>query len=81
MHGNCYGTLIDEVKHAISNQKICILDIDIQGAKTVHASQLECNFLFLLPPAKEVLRQRLNERGTETEASLELRLANSDKEE
>jgi guanylate kinase len=56
VHGNFYGTMIDEVKKAVANQKICILDIDIQGAKQVRASELACNFLFLLPPAKEVLR-------------------------
>jgi len=62
-------------------KKICFLDIDVQGAKDIHASKLiECNYLFLTVPSIKELESRLIARKTETEESLKRRLANAEKE-
>ncbi|RLV85909.1 Guanylate kinase [Meyerozyma sp. JA9] len=73
--GNYYGTTIKAVEDVASTGKTCILDIDMQGVKSVKASRLNARYLFLSPPSVEELRSRLEGRGTETAESVEKRLA------
>ena len=73
--GNYYGTSIKAVEDVASTGKTCILDIDMQGVKSVKASRLNARYLFLSPPLIEELRSRLEGRGTETAESVEKRLA------
>lgn len=40
----------------------CILDIDVQGARSVRASSLEAIFIFICPPSPEELEKRLRAR-------------------
>lgn len=72
--GNYYGTTIDSVKDVINSGKTCILDIDMQGVKSVKKTDLNARFLFIAPPSVDDLRKRLEGRGTETTESLEKRL-------
>jgi guanylate kinase len=74
--GNCYGTSIDAVQSVTNAEKCCILDIDLQGVRSVKNTDLNARFVFIKPPepALETLKQRLMGRGTETEASLNKRL-------
>ena len=53
---------------------ICILDIDVEGVKSMKATKFRPNYVFIAPPSLEVLEQRLTKRGTETEESLKKRL-------
>ncbi|GMP99418.1 hypothetical protein CsSME_00046889 [Camellia sinensis var. sinensis] len=55
----------------------CILDIDVQGARSVRASSLEAIFIFICPPSFEELEKRLRDRGTETEEQIQKRLRNA----
>lgn len=73
--GNYYGTSIKAVDDVSKQNKICILDIDMQGVKSVKEAGLNARFLFLSPPSIETLRQRLTGRGTETKESLEKRIS------
>ncbi|KAF3781438.1 Guanylate kinase 2 [Nymphaea thermarum] len=77
VHGNLYGTSIDAVEAVTDAGKRCILDIDVQGAKSVKASTLEAIFIFICPPTFEELEKRLRERGTETEEQIQKRLRNA----
>ncbi|ANZ76078.1 BA75_02102T0 [Komagataella pastoris] len=73
--GNYYGTTIkavDDVSRKLG--KTCILDIDMQGVKSVKSTNLNARFLFLAPPSIEELEKRLVNRGTETEESIRKRL-------
>lgn len=72
--GNYYGTTIDSVKDVINSGKTCILDIDMQGVKSVKKTDLNARFIFVAPPSIDDLRKRLEGRGTETTESLEKRL-------
>ncbi|XP_050695660.1 guanylate kinase-like isoform X1 [Eriocheir sinensis] len=72
--GNLYGTSKKAVKDVLSNGKICILDIDLQGVKQVKKTDLQAQYIFIRPPSLEHLRERLLGRGTETEESLKRRL-------
>lgn len=73
--GNYYGTAISSVKDVADKNRQCILDIDMQGVKSVKKSDLNARYLFVAPPSIEELRKRLSGRGTETPESLEKRIA------
>lgn len=73
--GNYYGTSIAAVKHVADVLKrTCILDIDMQGVKSVKNTDLNARYLFLSPPSIEELKRRLESRGTETPDSLAKRV-------
>lgn len=42
--------------------KVCILEIDIQGAEKIKANNLDCNHIFFDPPSFETLKERLLKR-------------------
>ena len=42
---------------------ICILDIDIQGVKSIKEPDINCNYIFVQPPSMEILKQRLQGDG------------------
>ncbi|KAI5583868.1 hypothetical protein BDE02_06G045200 [Populus trichocarpa] len=77
VHGNLYGTSIEAVEVVTDAGKRCILDIDVQGARSVKASSLEAIFIFICPPSMEELEKRLRSRGTETEEQILKRLRNA----
>lgn len=71
---NYYGTHRDYINSIIKAGKICIIEVEVQGAKNIATSTLDCNFLFIAPPSIEALRERLNGRGTETSEKIEKRI-------
>ncbi|MCB0510297.1 MAG: guanylate kinase [Bacteroidetes bacterium] len=76
--GMFYGTLFSELERVWSNNKAVIFDIDVQGA--IHLKEKlgkKALSIFIAPPSVEVLEERLRSRGTESEESLERRLAKS----
>mmetsp|Transcript_15130 Transcript_15130/g.20608 ORF Transcript_15130/g.20608 Transcript_15130/m.20608 type:complete len:414 (-) Transcript_15130:177-1418(-) len=80
VHGNYYGTSVAAVEKVQSAGKICILDIDVQGARSVKKSSLKPFYLFVSPPSMEELERRLRGRGTESEVSIKRRLKNASEE-
>jgi len=77
VHGKFYGTSSKSVQDVASAGKVGILDIDIQGVKSVKASHLDPLYIFIEPPSMAVLEQRLRGRGTEKEEAIQKRLANA----
>ena len=77
VHGNYYGTLRSEVYTRLERGENVVLDIDVQGALNVIASEKEKVSIFILPPSMKVLRERLTGRGTETPEAIERRLHNA----
>lgn len=73
--GNYYGTSIKAVDDVAKQNKICLLDIDMQGVKSVKKCGIDARYLFLSPPSIDSLRERLVGRGTETEESIAKRIA------
>ncbi len=80
VHGNYYGSCKSEMKRIGELKQICILEIDVQGAKKVVEAEVDSHFLFIYPPSIEALKERLQNRGTESEEQFKLRLRNSIKE-
>jgi guanylate kinase len=77
VHGNFYGTSLKQVKSEIDLGHDIILEIDVQGAKSVRELMPEALSIFILPPSYRVLSERLINRATEKQEELELRLRNS----
>jgi guanylate kinase len=61
--GNCYGTARQEVERRLTQGKSVMLDIDWQGARSVRRVMPKAVSIFLLPPSREALMQRLQRRG------------------
>jgi guanylate kinase len=78
VHGNRYGTSRAWVAEALSGGSDVLFDIDYQGGRQLKAQFAnDAVMIFILPPSLAVLEQRLRQRATDSEASIELRLRNS----
>jgi guanylate kinase len=77
VHGNYYGTSIEQIERITASGYDVILEIDVQGATTVLGRLPSAVSIFILPPSFEVLRARLTSRATEGMEDLDLRLRNS----
>lgn len=77
VHGNYYGTLRSTVEDSISNGKSVLLDLDVQGARSIRKAFPDAHFIFILPPSEKALHDRLEGRGSETPESLERRYNNA----
>ncbi|XP_069107652.1 guanylate kinase-like [Argopecten irradians] len=71
---NCYGTSKQSVKSIQSTGRICFLDVEINGVKSIKKTDLAARYVFVQPPNMEVLKERLVGRGTESDDSLKRRL-------
>src|SRR4051794_2073706 len=58
VHGRMYGTPRDQVEKATAEGRGIIIDIDVQGAKTMLKEFPEAVTIFLMPPSVDALRQR-----------------------
>jgi guanylate kinase len=77
--GNYYGTSQQAVE-SLLQQKHVILEIDWQGALQVKKKLPDTIAIFILPPSRDVLRQRLIHRATDDKAIIERRMAQADNE-
>ena len=76
--GKYYGTLKSELQRIWGDDKIPVLDIDVKGAIHVQQQYPDSSLsLFIEPPSVEVLKARLESRGTETAESLAARINKS----
>ena len=71
---NCYGTGVRAVQEALANGEQLLLEIDWQGARQVRERLPEAQRIFILPPSRESLEQRLKGRSTDSDAVIQRRL-------
>ncbi|MEI6756422.1 MAG: guanylate kinase [Chlorobium sp.] len=72
---NHYGTLLDKTQEVIDAGAHILLDLDVKGALNLKRLFPENSLLlFFKPPSMEILKQRLQGRGSEDEEGLKLRL-------
>lgn len=79
--GTCYGTLRSEVERITGEGKNLIMDVDVKGGiniKKIFGDKALS--LFIMPPSKEVLEQRLRHRATDSEDKVKARLDKSEYE-
>jgi hypothetical protein len=74
VHGNYYGTSKQAVSDVQSAGMHCILDIDVQGVRSVKQTDLDAVFLFIRPPSTQALEERLRGRATESDDSIQRRM-------
>jgi guanylate kinase len=77
---NCYGTARASVDALLATGKHVILEIDWQGARQVKAKMPQTVSIFILPPSREELEQRLRSRGTDDERTISRRMRDADRE-
>lgn len=77
---NCYGTARASVDALLATGKHVILEIDWQGARQVKAKMPQTVSIFILPPSREELEQRLRSRGTDDERTISRRMGDADRE-
>mmetsp|Transcript_3070 Transcript_3070/g.8967 ORF Transcript_3070/g.8967 Transcript_3070/m.8967 type:complete len:221 (+) Transcript_3070:276-938(+) len=77
VHGNYYGTSKAAVEAVQKAGKICILDIDVQGVRSVKACGMAAKYLWIEAPDMATLEARLRARGTETEEKVRKRMKNA----
>jgi len=79
--GSFYGTLLSEIERLRSLGKIPILDMDVYGAlglKERFGDRVLT--VFVMPPGLDVLKQRLEQRGTDSPERIAERLAKAEEE-
>ena len=77
---HCYGTARASVDQLLASGKHVILEIDWQGARQIKAKRPETVSIFILPPSREELEQRLRLRGTDNESTIKRRMRDADRE-
>ena len=78
--GNMYGTAKNNIYEKLDSDISIILEIDWQGARQVRQNMPEVISIFILPPSKNVLLERLTSRGQDDKATISERMENSEKE-
>jgi guanylate kinase len=78
--GNYYGTPLDKVEEKLDQGKEVFLEIEVQGALKVRQRVKDGVFIFLVPPTRQALYERLNSRGTEDESMIKTRMEKADNE-
>jgi guanylate kinase len=71
---NYYGTPRAQAEQALNRGEDLILEIDWQGAQQVRRALPECVSIFILPPSRTALEQRLRSRGTDSDEIIARRL-------
>jgi guanylate kinase len=77
VHGNYYGTRRIDFESVLSEGRDVLLEIDVQGCRQVQSREPDAVRIFITAPSLDELENRLEERGTETRAQLDIRLRNA----
>jgi len=74
VYDNAYGTSLALVEQALRAGDLLLLEIDWQGARQVRARLPAAHSIFILPPSRAALEQRLKGRSTDSDAVIARRL-------
>jgi guanylate kinase len=77
VHGNYYGTSAEVLEQARADGRDLLLEIDVQGARQICARFPESVTIFIRPPSMEVLRRRLEARGSDRPEAIDRRMKNA----
>ena len=80
VHGELYGTLKSQTEAVLRSGPNVLLDIDVQGGRSVRRIYPDGVYIFVLPPSLADLEERLRARGTDSEERIKLRLENARRE-
>ena len=74
---NHYGTGLHAVQSALANGELLLLEIDWQGARQVRARVPAAHSIFILPPTRRALEERLRARSTDSDDVIQRRLGDA----
>lgn len=74
VHGELYGTSRKRLEELMDSGNDVILDIDTQGAMQIKEKFAMGTYVFVLPPSMEVLKQRLEQRMTDSTKEIKKRI-------
>jgi len=74
VYGNYYGTHRGILEEARRTSCDVVLDIDVQGARQLKSRIPDAVTVFILPPSRQVLEERLRARGEDADDVIERRL-------
>ena len=80
VHGNYYGTSAAFLDKRLSAGRDVLLDIDVQGTCQILKRYPDGITIFIMPPSLQILKQRLEVRGTDSPSIISVRLDNAQKE-
>ncbi len=75
VHGDWKGTARQSVEPQLSAGRDVLLEIDWQGARQVRSKIPDAVSVFILPPSRAALEERMRKRGQDSEAVIVQRLA------
>lgn len=75
VHGDWKGTARQSVEPQLASGRDVLLEIDWQGARQVRQKVPGAVSVFILPPSRKALEQRMRTRGQDSEAVIAQRLA------
>jgi guanylate kinase len=75
-----YGTSISYIKSRLALSRHVIMDIDVQGASQIAATDIPYVKIFVIPPSMDVLKERLVKRSTDSIEDIQRRLQTAKKE-
>lgn len=77
VHDHYYGTSAVFLDEALAAGRNILLDIDVQGTRQIQERYPGAVSIFIMPPSLEVLRERLEKRGTDNRETIEKRMRNA----
>ncbi|OQX93461.1 MAG: guanylate kinase [Tenericutes bacterium 4572_104] len=78
--GEYYGTPIDYIEKQMEAGKEVIVEIEVQGALQIQEKNLDAVFIFIVPPSKKALIERLKNRGTDSKEVIKKRVEKAERE-
>lgn len=78
--GNYYGTSRVTIEESLQQGIDVLLDIDWQGARQVKKLMPQAKGIFILPPSREALESRLNNRGQDSQEVIQKRMQEAQSE-
>lgn len=78
--GNYYGTPLDKVEAHLNQGLEVVLEIETDGALQVRSKMSDAILIFIVPPTKQTLYDRLISRGTESSYQLQKRIDKANSE-
>ncbi len=75
VHGDLKGTARQSVEPQLAAGRDLLLEIDWQGAQQVRSKVPDAVGIFILPPSREALEERMRKRGQDSEDVIARRLA------
>ncbi len=74
VHGAYYGTPRTSIEEAFTHGRRVLLDIDVQGGRQIREQFEQGSFIFIIPPSREILLERLQGRMTDNPEVIQRRM-------